>query len=264
MKLKFYIFITILFPQLLNAQSISGAWTGVLYQETGATRSEYYFNMNLKQTGNKIEGNSYIRYFDKSDIFASMDITGTVTGNIFKFKENKIINQREDLNMRWCIKYGELKYSETKDKIILQGKWNAPGCVPGQIYFERKKENKNQANTKKQEKREIKTGNSLTLKSKKFTVKLFDHGTEDGDIITLYYNNKIILEKYTLSKTPKVLNLEFDTKIKKNKLVLYAENLGTKPPNTAAVIIEAGTFKKKITLRSDLNVSDVIYFEYQK
>lgn len=67
-----------------------------------------------------------------------------------------------------------------------------------------------------------------------------------------------------MTKEPKILNLTIDSKIDRNKLVLFAHNLGTKPPNTAAILIEAGKFSKKFILRSDLNQSDVIYFEYEK
>ncbi len=52
----------ILLAYSAQSQNISGEWTGLLYQETGGIRYEYYFTMNLKQFGNKIDGTSEIRF----------------------------------------------------------------------------------------------------------------------------------------------------------------------------------------------------------
>ena len=61
-----------------------------------------------------------------------------------------------------------------------------------------------------------------------------------------------------------VLNLEIEQNQSENKLVFFAHNLGKYAPNTSAVIIEASRFSKQITLNSDFNQSDVIYFDLEK
>jgi hypothetical protein len=58
--------------------------------------------------------------------------------------------------------------------------------------------------------------------------------------------------------------LDLDTIITRNKLTLQAHNLKNKPPNIAGIIIKAGKFVRKVTLRSNLKESDVIYFEYKE
>ena len=55
-------------------------------------------------------------------------------------------------------------------------------------------------------------------------------------------------------KTSFILDLPY----KENNLIMKAENLGKKPPNTAAFLIESGNFSKQIILNSDLGKSEML------
>jgi hypothetical protein len=101
---------------------------------------------------------------------------------------------------------------------------------------------------------------SLEVNSGVITVTVWDKNRVDGDEISLYLNEELVLEKYTVSKTKKeiILNL----KPGKNILVMHALNLGRVPPNTAALKINDGTINKNVTLISDLKNSGALELIY--
>ena len=74
-------------------------------------------------------------------------------------------------------------------------------------------------------------------------VQLYDNGEIDGDSVSLYLNGELILAHQKLLAEPKTLWIPIDKNLPVNKLVLFAENLGRLPPNTALMEI---TIKGKI------------------
>jgi len=80
---------------------------------------------------------------------------------------------------------------------------------------------------------------------------VWDAQKPDGDVITLIYNGKILLDKYEVTKTPARLRLTIEEG-KPNKLVMYAHNTGKVPPNTAMLSIIHTDDEKEIELTSDL------------
>jgi len=80
---------------------------------------------------------------------------------------------------------------------------------------------------------------------------VWDAQTPDGDVITLIFNGKILLDKYEVTKTPARLRLTIEPN-KPNKLVMYAHNTGKVPPNTAMLSIIHTDQEKEIELTSDL------------
>ena len=76
-------------------------------------------------------------------------------------------------------------------------------------------------------------------------VQLYDNGEIDGDSVSLFLNNDLVLQHYKLTAQPKVLMLPIDKSIPVNRLLLFAENLGRLPPNTALmeVIVHGKTYE---------------------
>ncbi len=102
----------------------------------------------------------------------------------------------------------------------------------------------------------------IKVKKATVTISVYDHQIEDGDIISLFLNGRLILEEYTLIKDKHVLSVTLPTG--ENKLILYAHNLGKYKPNTAGIIVDDGTVKKhKLILKSDLNESGVLEIKYK-
>ena len=91
-------------------------------------------------------------------------------------------------------------------------------------------------------------------------VDLYDNGEIDGDSISLFYNGKLLLSRKRLSDKPITLNIKVDKDNSMNELVMYAENLGTIPPNTALMVVTDGSNRYEVRITSDLKKSGTIRF----
>ncbi len=101
------------------------------------------------------------------------------------------------------------------------------------------------------EKRNNNLKDTVVVESSSFEVALYDNAEIDGDIITLLFNDEIILHKRLL--TDKAIRVAL--KIvpgKSNTLIMYAENQGRVPPNTALIEIkDQRNNTHRIFLKSD-------------
>ena len=110
------------------------------------------------------------------------------------------------------------------------------------------------------EKRNNELLKTIEIKNETFTVSLYDNGYVDGDSISLFYNGKLILPHRRLSEKPINITLDATTDREINELIMYADNLGEIPPNTALMIITDGTERYEVHISSDLKKSGSIHF----
>jgi len=92
---------------------------------------------------------------------------------------------------------------------------------------------------------------------------LYDNGEVDGDSISLFYNGNVLLAHKRLSETPIILEIPVST-TDVNELTMYADNLGTLPPNTALMIVRDGNRRYEVRITSDLKKSGTIRFIHAK
>ena len=98
---------------------------------------------------------------------------------------------------------------------------------------------------------------TVAVKTRQVKVEIWDKDKEDGDIISLQLNGKWLLRNLEVRKEPYTTTLEL--KQGENVLVMQAENLGTKPPNTAAIKVDDGINPPRtIVLNSDMGKSESI------
>ena len=111
--------------------------------------------------------------------------------------------------------------------------------------------------------RSVRQEGTITVNNPEITIYVFDNSTIDGDTMSLYFNNKWILDHFgvTKSKKPITLNLIENTN---NFLVLFANNLGKTPPNTAAIQFNDGKSERFFRLSSDLSTCSALNFIYNK
>ncbi|MFM2225075.1 MAG: hypothetical protein RJA07_1277 [Bacteroidota bacterium] len=98
--------------------------------------------------------------------------------------------------------------------------------------------------------------------SSQCTIALFDHGIVDGDEISLYINDILIANHYTLTASKKVfeINLQPHTQ---NRIVIVAHNLGAQPPNTTSLILTCDGKSKRYDLNNDLQKSVAIVIDVE-
>jgi hypothetical protein len=106
-------------------------------------------------------------------------------------------------------------------------------------------------------KRNVVEKTTVAVKTRKVQVEIWDKDKEDGDIISLQLNGTWLLRNLEVRKEPYKTTLEL--KAGENVLVMQAENLGTKPPNTAAIKVDDGVNPPRtIVLNSDMGKSESI------
>jgi len=104
---------------------------------------------------------------------------------------------------------------------------------------------------------------TIKLNHPTIDVYIYDNHLIDGDTLSIFFNGEWVLRNYGVVKEKKkiTLNLLENTN---NYMVLFAENLGTKPPNSAVVFFQDGKQKRYITLNSDMTECSAINFVYKK
>ncbi len=110
--------------------------------------------------------------------------------------------------------------------------------------------------------REIVTSTrTMIVDSMTFHLNLYDFKLQDGDIVSVNYNGDWVLESYSLEDKPIKLKIELNPE-GKNYLLMHAENVGRRPPNTSAVSYYYQGERQEIVMQSDLNASEMIEIKY--
>ncbi|MFZ4057466.1 MAG: M16 family metallopeptidase, partial [Ferruginibacter sp.] len=100
---------------------------------------------------------------------------------------------------------------------------------------------------------------NIDTKSGNIKVELYDNGEVDGDEVTVYFNGKAISTKQKLSEKAIVFELKA-IKSAGNELVMYADNMGSIPPNTAVMKIYCDDQVYEVRIESDEQKNGAIRF----
>ena len=93
---------------------------------------------------------------------------------------------------------------------------------------------------------------------------LYDNGEVDGDTVSVLMNGQLILEKQGLSTTAIKKTIYIPSNIDRVELVMYAESLGSIPPNTGLLVIKDGKSLYEIRFSGDLQKNASIVFNRKK
>ena len=123
-------------------ETFAGVWTGVITQNEGGYRSEYYFEFHVNEITDEgvVYGKTYVMV---DSIFAKMTFTGRIeNGTYLVFREDEITRSQKFDDMYWCLKSGQLVLERGE-----QGAWRLEGfwfgtseigvCIPGKIHLKR-------------------------------------------------------------------------------------------------------------------------------
>jgi len=97
-----------------------------------------------------------------------------------------------------------------------------------------------------------------------FKIDLYDNGQVDGDTISVFFNSKLIVSSKRLSTTPITLNVKLDPDKVENELVMYAENLGSIPPNTALMVVTVGDKRYEVNITSTDKTNGTVRFKLKE
>jgi hypothetical protein len=74
----------------------------------------------------------------------------------------------------------------------------------------------------------------------------------------------MVVEKQRLSTTPISIQIDIDPTRKDNDLVMYAENLGSIPPNTALMVVTVGDIRHEVNITSTEQTSGTVRFRLKQ
>ena len=96
--------------------------------------------------------------------------------------------------------------------------------------------------------REVEVGETVKIKNHKIKLKIWDSQIEDGDVVSIYLGDKVLLNHHKLTTKPAEFEFELPADSKEHYLTVYADDFGRSEPNTAAIIINDGIKEQRIDL----------------
>lgn len=264
--MKWFIFLSGLLLSLTgSAQDLSGIWRGSLTQEPGGCFPVYKLEVQLILSGSNVEGYAY-DYYDKTR-FVKHHFKGT-----YQEKEKKLVLV-EDLLLEVqipsdcvvCTKTYDLSYASDQGREALTGRWTGiesdtkRTCPAGEITIFRelladfpKAESDSirlltRQGLEKVQQRTTELVQTLLLDSPTIKIDLYDNAEIDNDTVTIYLNKELLLYRQRL--TNKALSITVKAVVGEvYELIMYADNLGSIPPNTALMTVSSGRDKYEVRL----------------
>ena len=113
-------------------------------------------------------------------------------------------------------------------------------------------------------KRQKEVINEIEVESDSLRLDVYDNGEIDGDMISVFYNDGLILNNQKLTHKSIRIDVVLDSTKEYNEVSMYAENLGLIPPNTALMVISDGKNKYNIRVSSNLEKNGTIRIKRKK
>jgi hypothetical protein len=263
-----------------RGEDLNGIWKGTLTQGAGGCYPQYFLELQINFNGDRLTGKAY-DYYDKAH-FIKMSFTGRYNAQTHRLViiENQVLEADIPGECEPCIKTYDLNYTKNGDQEELNGDWKGIFssrrlvCPPGQIRLKRATRSDfpvdiEQSDTLKAlqqslhlQPREKTLTKTVTLHSPDVKIELYDDGVIDGDSVTVFINNKLLLYHQMLTDRP--LTIHFNAfPNAEYELVMYADNLGTIPPNTALLMVTSGSEKYEAFMSSSEQQSATIRFVYK-
>jgi len=275
-----FLFLLIVFSCCVRAEDLNGIWKGTLTQGPGGCYPHYFLELQVNSTGDRISGKAY-DYYDKTH-YVKMSFTGRYNTQTHRLVliENAVLAADIPPDCQPCIKTYDLNYSKNGAQEELNGDWKGVFseknmiCPPGKIQLKKVTESdfpvdvdqpdtlaslQRSLHLAPREKAVVKT---VTVNSPQIKIELYDNGEIDHDTVTILINNKLLLYRQMLTDRPLTINFNAFPGVE-YELVMYANNLGTIPPNTALMMVTAGDKKFDLYLSSSEQKSAAVKFVYK-
>lgn len=104
----------------------------------------------------------------------------------------------------------------------------------------------------------------IEVASDSLQVDFYDNGEVDGDSISVFFNDQLLGANLLLSTRSVHMNIKLDTTKEYNQLAMFANNLGSIPPNTALMLVSDGKNRWEVRLTSDLGKTGSVRIKRKK
>lgn len=264
-------------------QAILGKWTGHL----GQSDRDYgfYYELNLADTEGG--GSSFIvSEGNGGSAHHALEWSFNNTQQKIKITEQYVATKTA-AQWQWCLKNAELQLKRETNRYLLTGDWHGyledhppvgskGKCAPGAIYLEKPILQHQEIESIEQpivatpkqsvmatapisintQGRALKVARTIKVNSKHLKIRVWDNGTVDGDVVTIFLNEKRIVNEFRVNKTKRAFLIELAEE--SNFLILHANDLGDISPNTVAISIDDGVKEQRLIVSSNLGESGVV------
>ncbi|MFD2162577.1 hypothetical protein ACFSJU_09260 [Paradesertivirga mongoliensis] len=264
--------------QSLCQTDLRGIWNGRITTDNHEAGADYMISIEEHKDG--IVSGKALLY--KPNLFAYaygvQQFFGTIEKGTITINDIQIIDGRLPTSQYYlCFKLSKLQYKQSDGQESLSGNWTSetPNCLPGKISLTRLDE-QNTAGVPEYVLKAIKRygtepGFRKTTLSKPLVVdvsnkilklELKDYLKEDNDTVSIFFNRQPLFNKVNIKKKAHTFIILLNSDLAVNELIMYANNLGTIPPNTSNLVISDGRKTHNLLIESTLQKSVAIYLKY--
>lgn len=281
--MKLVLAVALLFCTLFSsAQNIAGLWRGRFTSNHPLqVITDYKYELLLFQNGNKITGYSYSTVVN-GEFYGVCEIEGNLFEGYMVITETKTLYQNP-LGAEGVLQSHILFLNgDTKE---VSGEWKQSNKRKTQLFEESGKtflkkeddpsksgllkvlEQKNAVQVEKPtapKQKPILNKDSIKLSSRtvdivknietdadSVLIELYDDGLIDGDSVSVFNNNNLLLSRIGLSAKGVKQTIALPKTESGLLLTLFAENEGTIPPNTGVLVVKTGGLVYEIRFKSD-------------
>lgn len=239
-------------------QNLNGIWKGTLTQAPGGCFPTYNVELQVSIVNNLVSGFCY-HYSDVTNyVKKNYDGVYNAATQTINIQEHKVTTFHIPADCTPCIRYFTLAYNKRGDIETLSGDWGGvvmngtAACTPGKIVLQRVAHSA------------FEHINEIKVDTGKLRLDFYDNAEIDGDSITVTLDNQVLVSHERLGLKPITLEVNIDIDHLEREITMVAENLGTISPNTALLIVTAGTKRYRLFLSSDKQKSAQVRFVYEK
>ena len=253
------------------SQEINGYWKGRLVMEPGGCFPVYNIEFQLQIVGNRITGTSY-HYSDTTN-YVKEEFEGLFepSSKSLSMEEQKVAVFHIPPDCIPCIKKYALAYFSDGKEEQLRGSWSGKTmdgkstCPPGTIVLTRIQQSAFKPEVRPEliaRKNEL--VREIFVDTGAIKLDFYDNGQIDGDTISVYVNNTPVVSRKMLTAKPITVYVPIDFQKTQQEVIMIGENLGSIPPNTALMIINANDKRYQLFLTSDDKKNALVRFIYRK
>jgi hypothetical protein len=118
--------------------------------------------------------------------------------------------------------------------------------------------------TDRRDKRISKTISTISTAADTVRLLIYDNGVVDDDTITVFLDNTVLISRYRITEKAREICIPLARNGSAHKVELFADNLGSIPPNTAVVVVLAGTERYEIHASFDLSTNATIILQHKE
>lgn len=104
----------------------------------------------------------------------------------------------------------------------------------------------------------------LIVVSDSVLLSFYDNGDIDGDSISVFLNKQVVLTHQGLTARAINIYVKLDSTKDVNEISMFAENLGTIPPNTALMVVTDGVNRYEVYMSSSLTQNSAVRLRRKK